>query len=112
MFTTPTTSVHPTSPVAAVRGATSATDLPPAAAPTAPKASAPGQDDAQSQPLAPPPPNPLKLVVAKAEASLAYTYTLVDQVTGRVVAEIPHQAAKDAAASPNYTAGGVVDTTA
>ena len=59
-----------------------------------------------------PAPSPLKLVVAKAEASLAYSYTLVDQITGRVVAEIPHQAAQDAAAKPDYTAGGVVDTVA
>jgi hypothetical protein len=108
MLTGVTSSVPPTSPAQA-----GGSDLPrnggDAASAPAPAAAAP----------APPPPPPpaatessLKLVVARAATSMAYTYTLVDQLTGRVVAEIPHQAAQDAAASPTYAAGGMVDTTA
>lgn len=108
MFTTPTTSVTPASAPSRVRSVSSATvDT----VPVEPKV--PAQAVAAQAPAPPPPPAPgsqLKLVVAKADTSLAYSFTLVDQVTGRVVAEIPHQAVQAAAASPDYTAGAVIDT--
>ena len=111
MFTTPT-SVPSIGPVAGVSGVQSAADPAPTPAPSSQTSSTAAGSESGSAPLSLPAASPLKLVVAKAESSLAFTYTLVDQVTGRVVAEIPHEAAKDAAARPDYTAGGVVDTVA
>ena len=118
MLSTSTTIVPPpgpqvgaVAPVPPVRGVQSAAD-----GSTATNAQSP---DPSAATQAPPPTAPaaasasqLKLVVAKSDTSIAYSYTLVDQVTGRVVAQIPHEAAEAAAANPDYTAGGVVDTTA
>ncbi len=112
MLTTPSASVPQTGPVVGVRAAQPGHDGASAQTPPASAAPAATQADPASTPVPPPASSQIKLVVARADASLAYTYTLVDQVTGRVVAEIPHQAAQDAAAKPDYTAGGVVDTTA
>ena len=55
------------------------------------------------------PPSPTRVVVEPGANKFVLVFKVLDNVTGDVLAEIPHQTPQQAAQNPNYSAGSLLN---
>lgn len=55
------------------------------------------------------PPSPTRVVVEPGESKFVLVFKVLDNATGDVLTEIPHQTPQQAAQNPNYSAGALIN---
>ena len=55
------------------------------------------------------PPSPTRVVVEPGANKFVLVFKVLDNVTGDILAEIPHQTPQQAAENPNYSAGSLLN---
>ena len=56
-----------------------------------------------------PPPSPTRVVVEPGRDKFVLVFKVLDNATGNILAEIPHQTPQQAAENPNYASGALIN---